>query len=921
MPLPLPRVPSYSHINVQPAPEADQNTSSTETEDFIQRDSLQDEIKDNLLYSSQSSSEALHTARPLTFAEATMSNRRGRRYEDISDPALGKATSGESLGPAKHTLRKKKKVPKWTPFDFGAVDSASEGASVGETPSTSRIPSPIPVTTTPTSTTTPNVTLTTSTTPILTTSTTPNVTTDTTIPQGSNSTSPFTSTPIPLPAPASSSTSPILQQANSVATASIYKEEQTRIGDGYIPTVADTPCIPDETTEARAQAPLRFAQRELPGSEREVLDQHHTQFDFPYSFSDTQNTENQADEEMSSTLSSNPGKDKEGSSNNYDSVELDPRLAAQIQSPKATPLAQPVTYTTVGSVIDPNAAPQFTAPNRIQREGSGRRPMLPMMQGRQHDSFYTYRGQSPFNASSGLHHAHQHDYQHDQSPNNFGFSHTLPPNATRSTRSGRSLQQMISLTEQEKSVLENLHDTAAPQMFSGNQRSSSSTPMPFSKPSSVQSGISQRSFHLEESAIERDMGRPTSFQGPIQRPAQGPARGSDFHAVQSLSKFYNPMQEEAQGRIDESSFSKAPGTAVTLDNPSMAVEELLRRKDQSSAVTSTRAEASTQKVGELDRAYRFPLPGTADPSKPQANPLFGAFSPSTTGPSNDPPLRQPGYPAPLTAGPPGHRQYQGTINRAPVNYPDHGRTDQRPSAFNSYGGASTQASSRWPDLYNVETTPQYTYESVVPSHSGGVCHGPIQDTISMENVSKYYPRGLPSDMTGHVVPLTYATRVQMSVADQIPRMPSPETAAEKAARKKAALDEWFYGGQRRFAGMTGADHIREYEERQLESLNPYGPIGPRPKQAPRPIQKKPFTIEESNKMTVTEAAAPLLDGAFGSLLSYLTPANAPDSAKVLSRFEPSESWMLDTSENGNKSFYGEDWGMRPKKTDKDPKKQ
>jgi hypothetical protein len=74
-------------------------------------------------------------------------------------------------------------------------------------------------------------------------------------------------------------------------------------------------------------------------------------------------------------------------------------------------------------------------------------------------------------------------------------------------------------------------------------------------------------------------------------------------------------------------------------------------------------------------------------------------------------------------------------------------------------------------------------------------------------------------------------------------------------------------------------------------------------------------------MTTADAAAPLLDAAFGSLLSYASNINAPDTGKVLSRFENSQAWHIDTSTNGNSSFYGEDWGPPPRRISRDPRIQ
>ena len=853
---------------------------------------MQQAIDDDLLHPSQSSYAAAVSAQPRTFAEAAMSTRRSRQntYDDNSDPTLAKPMSLESLGPFKYTFKKKKKASKWALFDLGAADSASEAGSAGELGPFSRLPSPVPVT-----------------------SSLISPTTTTTLPFTRVS----SSTPNPLSGPAA--TFPTLQEVHSTTSTSAHTLF-TRAKITQTPTVADPSPAREEANAAPVADPyLLLSSLHLSDVGGESPNQPLPPSELQCRISNTQSTEHQVGESMANlTVPVIPGQDKEDNSNLFESVEWDPDLpsaSASHQSPEptATP-AQPVTYTTVGSIVNPNATPQFTAPNRIQREGSGRRPLLPLIQTRQHDSLYPHRGHSPLNMANGLQHAHLPIH----SQNRFNLSHTPPPNVTRSVRSARSIQQIGSLTEEERSVLAKIQRPTAPHIFPGNHHGSLLRAAPPKYPMML-SSITQPSFGVGDSMEEENLGRFVGGQGP--GAVQGPVQGLEkMQTLQRLAKFENPMRSLALSRLSEFSVSKSHGVATTFDNPSLAVEELLRLKGNSSDVTSTKAEANAQKPGELNRGYQFPLPSTVDPSKPQANPLFGAFSPSTMRSSKDPALHQPGYPAPLTAGPPGQRQVQGIANKSHVGYPDNSwGPDLQSSASNPYSGANAQANNLWSDARGAEYEEQYTSQSAVPSsHSRGGWSSMILDTAAVPVVSKYYPRGLPADMIGNVIPLSYASQKKMGL---IPDDAEPQTAEEKAAKKAKDLDDWFYGGQRRFAGMTATDHIREYEERQLESVNPFGPIGSGPKKPLPPVQKAPLSAEDINKMSVAEATAPLLDSVFGSLLTYATRTNAPDDPRVLSKYEVSPDWLLDTSENGNKSFYGEDWGPPPKRIGGDTRQE
>lgn len=112
--------------------------------------------------------------------------------------------------------------------------------------------------------------------------------------------------------------------------------------------------------------------------------------------------------------------------NIFDVEEWDPELPSA-PDPDASPerltvKPEPLTYTTVGSVVKPTDARQFTAPNRIQREGRGgleignRRPLLNMSNSARGPEFFSNRNtpQFPINQSYG--NAHAHGFVPEQSP-------------------------------------------------------------------------------------------------------------------------------------------------------------------------------------------------------------------------------------------------------------------------------------------------------------------------------------------------------------------------------------------------------------------------------------------------------------------------------------------------------------------------
>lgn len=775
---PDPASSSYSHISIQRAPDStiaeELDASSSQTEEhFIRKDSLQTEIQDQLDYVGKLSANLQETSPPraLTFAEATMSTRKGKgrrnsgKDDDGSDATLSGPVSLESLGPFKYTFKKKKKVSKWSPLDLSATESASEFGSNSEFGS-SRAVSPSP--------------------------------------QNFNS----TSSPPTLD----------FDKPTSVITPSKVNDKALGDNDNFEFDVDPTP------TQERFDLSTRVFDSES------GLD--HIESDN----SDTQSTKDR-EEAIMAGLSESFGSKANIGQDAFDSLDWDPDLptaSAPDGSPEPiVPTPKPVAYTTVGSLVDPTVVPQFTAPNRIQREGSGRRPLMSMMPTRHHDSYYPPRGPPPpLNIQNSMHYT----QQLAQSPVSFNFSHTPPPKSANSSRSSR-LSLPSTLTEQERQVLARMHGSGGPQMMagngfagagngfacSGNGFAGSSHMFPGSGASVVSQSFSEKQdigYNVKEVMDEEDSGRS---QTAIQK--------LKMQTLQRLSKFENPLQDKARNFLSEFSVSKS--------NPTAILEALIRNKESS---------RNPNNLGELDRGYQFPPPGLAEPTTAQSNPLYGAYPAlNDPAPKDHVPTRPPGYPQPLTAGPPGQRQYQAAskANQIPEQI---WSNERQPPAFDIY---ASQPYSPW----NNSNTPWATQP--VKPQSGPMIDGfettaeeytaPI-DTLPLPVISKYYPRGFPGDMTGKVRDMEYKTRIRMGEIIGEPPLPTKDEMNAKAMKD---IDDAFYMGARRW-GMTSDDHITEEEERQNSTVKDFGPIGP-PKKSPA---KDGITVNDKD-MTTADAVRPV----------------------------------------------------------------
>ncbi|KAG4441895.1 hypothetical protein IFR05_002636 [Cadophora sp. M221] len=620
--------------------------------------------------------------------------------------------------------------------------------------------------------------------------------------------------------------------------------------------------------------------------------------------SDTQSTKDRTEAvlaRLNASMMTNKGKDIV-LDDVFDSVDWDPEMPkgpSLAASPEPVPLElKPVVaYTTVGSRVDPSAVPQFSAPNRIQREGANRRPVpLSMMQSRQFDGafFSQQRGPPPpLNMSNSMQYA-------QQLGRNAGNS-TMPSSAG-SQSSGSTMSRSVSgymaeqsadyervglreLTErEEKSLTQQLNIQNA---FSYENPSYDDGAKPVFK---IMPTVDEnRNPYSVRDMLDQDVRRRSnSYQGSLQ--------GMDkMQTLQRLSKFDNPMQEACRTRLAELSVKGKPvNSSASLTPYDVAVQD--------QKVSSSSDEVSFEKlvvnmglggVGELNRSYQFPPPGLA---APQANPLLAAFN----NPSSQQafvPSRPPGYPQPLTAGPPRQRQFPPVLGQIGTTQPNtqsqqpESAVDGTKSKFGMFVAQSAPSISNYTNAGSMGGAPPLLIENrSYPSTK-------IHDTISgQEAMMKYYPNGLPPDFDHKWQPIT-AENARL-IGEEAP------TAEKVSAAKRKELDDWFYQGQRRYVTMKSQDHIEELEMRNKHT-DKFGNIAP-PRCINHPVIPAQITPEQAKNISTSEAAVPLLDGAFGTLLAYAEASNS--SRSRLSKFATPAAHLIDTNSTGNDSSFGEDWG-------------
>lgn len=279
----------------------------------------------------------------------------------------------------------------------------------------------------------------------------------------------------------------------------------------------------------------------------------------------------------------------------------------------------------------------------------------------------------------------------------------------------------------------------------------------------------------------------------------------------------------------------------------------------------------------------------------------------------------PGAPRPLTAGPPGQRQYRAaTLEGAlralqsnaqrPSSTIDEAHFDINPSALVNLGR---------PETTTVPFLPQTQFSSVVgkPSlhNAFASVHPPdparrpsrTKDTLPVDPLRPYFPRGFPSDY--HYDPKT-VTPFPLNGADLELRerryLPTPEELSLRDARSKAA----FYS--------SDGELLKSFDDRITDARNKLKDMelngnGRRECAAARQADvnsasnpsnigkpKDQFTTEFVKELPTHEAATPLVNMAFSTLLNYWDNGRLSSIPTGFVKVEDYELWLRSQDKDG-----------------------
>ncbi|CAG8957396.1 hypothetical protein HYFRA_00010822, partial [Hymenoscyphus fraxineus] len=599
----------------------------------------------------------------------------------------------------------------------------------------------------------------------------------------------------------------------------------------------------------------------------------------------------------------------------FDSIDWDPDLPSASGADSPEPVAlkpQPVvTYTTVGSLVDPNAKPTFAAPNRIQREGASRQPLISAMQrAHQFEAFHRAMNPPPPTPSAlSMSNSMAYTQQIAKSPVHASKPTLQSPQILQRPSRTTPSHQMPPLTDKEMETLARIQN---PQMMSGNVGNAGNQPK---TPSTTSTSSSKLCAVAPPFATKEHTDAATAYS-----------------SVGSLSQGIMDNLGLGQGSVGQGN-SNVSSRTENERRYEQAIDAASKFENALTDLLTVRPSHQNENVppGFLDRTYQFPPPGLQAPRAAQTNPLLGAQTAVTLRPAGHR-SHPPGYPQPLTAGPPGQRQANPRATPTPLeNIWNTTQSDYTSNTSHDPLSGNTRLSPFWPNYYaavvtsNVYATGQCQLPAAIRAERKNskdlnsryidpFAPKPINDTLPPDAVAKYFPWGIPSDMTGVWQPMSDENQKKIDGLELTP--------TELIARSQRELDDNFYYGQRRYATMDGEAYVAELEERQNAAINPFGPIAPPKKVYPAgPAATPQISVEEMEKMSIAEAAKPGLDAAFGTLLSYRYIEQGPTSRSHLSQFVTAPKWQIDDSEKGNQSLFGEDWGAPPKRFGRDSRRQ
>ncbi|KAI1501649.1 hypothetical protein F5X99DRAFT_382047 [Biscogniauxia marginata] len=494
----------------------------------------------------------------------------------------------------------------------------------------------------------------------------------------------------------------------------------------------------------------------------------------------------------------------------------------QPEQDPSTAAASAPKYTTVGSIYHPQ--PQPLQP--------------PARRGRTVKSLFPYRNES----SSATHQQQQNHHQY--SPLQQNFDRAMSPIQSRSRSNLNADFNDAPIAEQE-SLFPHHFGASYPNM------------QPAQSP--AMSAALQSPDRQEDASIDHEDIDNSQDGHNLRQMTQ-----MNFKSLTNLASYPNPMQKTAQKVL--SSHRPLPTSANPLGQQRQppwnhqASDAMREHKTSVAGMRNARSDPlamasmlqsdSIDEFGDLNRHSRFG-PETTLWTTASRNSTYGAVL-----------SKGPGAPAPLTAGPPGQRQYKPSTLESTMNIPQHGL--QRPQDFDDDIPMPNPYNTRIQPQRPVDTVERQSSPSLVSDGVASAQPMPIPnksnsrvvDTLTAEEASVYYPNGYPPDFNYQTHPVSSRWPLKNSRGGQYLNKNKPEIWASRLAK----IERDFYAGS--FMINKGFDMaVAEKNSREFSRI-----LGnPCESRNLGKIANRQLTIKEASAISINKHALPLISMAYQTL--------------------------------------------------------
>ncbi|KAI6081239.1 hypothetical protein F4821DRAFT_275139 [Hypoxylon rubiginosum] len=326
--------------------------------------------------------------------------------------------------------------------------------------------------------------------------------------------------------------------------------------------------------------------------------------------------------------------------------------------------------------------------------------------------------------------------------------------------------------------------------------------------------------------------------------------------------------------------TKSLNNLATFENPMQkAAKRILAKAREAPSASGNQAYPQT--------GHFRPPPGIGSDSEQSFserahNPFGPSPSVSAARDSSYPAIlsRGPGAPQPLTAGPPGQRQFRPTgfetwntdktrsLETMSPDYKPLGSAPVQPRTMH----AGPQQSTNPPRRPEGRPPANRWGATTIPwgMNAGKASDQKITDTLTAEEAIRFYPQGLPADFNFNTVPIAddWQERRLREVEEEEKRknpmlmQQSPRWQAER----KAQVDRDFYGGNNM---INKSFNMAVHEQESRAMVRAIGSEMKESKKAEGRIENRKLTVQQADDIPARGHAEPLLS------MLYQTMAERP----------------------------------------------